>query len=297
MNLVVHHVTELQDVGLADGDGLAELLAGAAVVQPRLAGARQLGHQLVAGHVAVLRMVHVDEVAVRLLDGVRDLFLGGAVEHGRGHVHRALHDLVGFLGVRPAPLGGPAEVVLEQLADVHTGRNAQGVQDDVDRGAVGEVGHVLDRQHAGDNALVAVTAGQLVALLHLALLSDVDAHELVHAGGQIIAGLAGGAVDADDAAAGAVGHLQRRIAHLAGLLAEDGAKQALLGGELGLALRGDLAHQHVSREHLGAHADDAVGVQIGNHVLGDVGDLAGDLLGAQLRVAGVHLVLGDVDGG
>ena len=107
-----------------------------------------------------------------------------------------------------------------------------------------------------------MTARQLVALLHLALLGHVDAHELVHAGGQVVAGLAGRAVDADDAAAGAVGHLQRGVAHLAGLLAEDGAQQALLGGELGLALRGDLAHEHVAREHLGAHADDAVGVQI-----------------------------------
>ena len=90
-------------------------------------------------------------------------------------------------------------------------------------------------------------------------------------------------------------HLEGRVANLAGLLAEDGAQQALLGGELGLALRGDLAHQNVAREHLGAHADDAVGVQVGNHVVGDVRDLAGDLLGAELRVASVDFVFGDMD--
>ena len=53
------------------------------------------------------------------------------------------------------------------------------------------------------------------------------------------------------------GHAQGAVAHVAGLLAEDGAQQLLFRGELGLALRGDLAHQHVARLHLGADADDA----------------------------------------
>jgi hypothetical protein len=54
-----------------------------------------------------------------------------------------------------------------------------------------------------------------------------------------------------------VRHLQRGVADLAGLLAEDGAQQALLGGQLGLALRGDLADQDVAGADLGADADDA----------------------------------------
>ena len=37
-------------------------------------------------------------------------------------------------------------------------------------------------------------------------------------------------------------HTQRGVAHLAGLLAEDGAQQALLSGQLSLALRGDLCY-------------------------------------------------------
>ena len=44
----------------------------------------------------------------------------------------------------------------------------------------------------------------------------------------------------------AVGHAQGGVAHLAGLLTEDGAQQALLGGQLGLALRGDLTDQDVA---------------------------------------------------
>ncbi len=98
-------------------------------------------------------------------------------------------------------------------------------------------------------------------------------------------------------AALAVGHLQGGVADLPGLLAEDGPQQALLSGEVGLALGGDLAHQDVAGVNLRADADDAVLVQVLQGVLAHVGDVPGDLLGAQLGVAGVDLILLDVDGG
>ena len=59
------------------------------------------------------------------------------------------------------------------------------VQDDVDRRAVGGEGHVLDRKDLGDNTLVAVTTGELVALADLARLSNVDTNQLVDARRQV----------------------------------------------------------------------------------------------------------------
>jgi hypothetical protein len=91
--------------------------------------------------------------------------------------------------------------------------------------------------------------------------------------------------------------LQRRVADLARLLAEDRAQQPLLGGQLGLALRGDLADQDVARLDLRTDADDALLVEVGEHLLGDVRDVAGDLLGTELGLAGVDLELLDVDRG
>ena len=99
---------------------------------------------------------------------------------------------------------------LEHLADVHPARHAERVEDDVDGGAVGHVRHVLDREDLGDDALVAVAAGELVADADLALLGDVDTDELVDARGQLVAVLAGEHLDVDDLAALAVGHLERR---------------------------------------------------------------------------------------
>ena len=92
-----------------------------------------------------------------------------------------------------------------------------------------------------------------------------------------------------------MGHLQRRVADLARLLTEDRAEQALLRRQLGLALRRDLADEDVAGADLGADADDPALVEVLEDVLGEVRDVAGDLLGAELRVAGVDLVLLDVD--
>ena len=120
---------------------------------------------------------------------------------------------------------------------------------------------------------------------------------MLHAGLQLVAVLAGEDLHVHDDAVLAVRHTQGGVAHLAGLLAEDGAQQALLGGQLRLALGRDLADQDITRAHLGADADDAALVQVLQRVLAHVGDVAGDLLGPELGVAGFDLVFLDVDGG
>jgi hypothetical protein len=71
-----------------------------------------------------------DEVLVRLLDRGVHLVLGRAVEHGRP-------------GLEAEDLGGPAEVGLEDLPDVHPAGHAQRVEHDLDGRAVLEERHVL----------------------------------------------------------------------------------------------------------------------------------------------------------
>ena len=140
-----------------------------------------------------------------------------------------------------------------------------------------------------------MAAGQLVSHADLALLGHVDPDQLVDAGGQLVAVVAALHPDVDDLAGLTVRDLQRCVAYLAGLLPEDGPQETLLRGELGLPLRGDLADQHIARRHLGAHAHDAQLVEVGEDLVGQVRDVAGDLFGAQLGIAGVDRVLVDVD--
>ena len=94
-----------------------------------------------------------------------------------------------------------------------------------------------------------------------------------------------------------MGDAQGGVAHLAGLLAEDGAQQAFFGGQLGLTLRGDLADEDVAGGDFGTDADDAALVQVSEGFLGDVGDVAGDFFLTELGLAGVDLVFLDVDRG
>ena len=90
----------------------------------------------------------------------------------------------------PAHAGaGPAEMRFQNLADIHAARHTQRVEHDVRMRAVLEERHVLDRNDLGDHALVAVTAGHLVAGLHLALHGHEDLDHLHDAGRHFVAAL------------------------------------------------------------------------------------------------------------
>ena len=238
-----------------------------------------------------------------------DVLEGGAVEHRRRDVHLAGGTVRPSLSRRcrracrlgsvvvPAVGGDPPEVRLEDLAEVHPARHAERVEDHVDRRAVLQERHVLDVDDLRDHALVAVAAGELVALGDLALLGHEHAHQVVDARRQVVALVTAERLDVDDDAALAVGHLQRGVADLARLLLEDRADQLLLGRQLRLALGRDLADEQVARGDLGADPDDAAVVEVAQRLLRAVRDVAGDLLVAELRRAGVDLVFLDVDRG
>src|SRR2546430_5261679 len=262
VDLVFDQVGQLEHVDQADGHRLVELLARAPVPQPNLAVCRQA-------------------CLLQLLDDGRH----------RGAVEDRGRDL------DPERRGHPTQVGLEDLAQVHAARHSERVEHDVDRGAVRQVRHVLRRHDPGDHALVAMAAGHLVAGRDLPPLGDVYADHLVDAPAQLVLVLAREDLDVDHDSALAVWHPQARVAHLARLLTEDRAEQALLRRQLGLALRRDLAHQDVALLDLGADVYDAALIEVAQRVVRDVGDVTRDLFGTELCLAGLGLVLLDVDRG
>ena len=189
-----------------------------------------------------------------------------------------------------------AKVYLEDLTDVHAGRDAQRVQHDVDRRAIRQERHVFLAHDARDDTLVTVTACHLIADRDLALLSDVDADEAVDAWRQLIVVLAAEDLDVDDLALLAVRDAQRRVADLACLLTEDGAQQALLCRELRLAFRRDLADEDIARTYVGTDRDDAFFIEVLQSLFGDIRDVARDLFRAEFRITCIALVFLDVDG-
>ena len=90
-------------------------------------------------------------------------------------------------------------------------------------------------------------------------------------------------------------NLQRGVTHFTRLLTENGTQQTLLRGQLGLALRGDLANEDVARMNLCADADDAALIQILERVLTDVRNVAGNFFRPKLGVAGFNFVFLNMD--
>ena len=124
-----------------------------------------------------------------------------------------------------------------------------------------------------------MAARHLVSHRDLSLLGHIAAHHLVHSRRQlVVAVLSGEHLHVYHDAVFAVRHSQGGISHLSGLLAEDGAQQPLLCGQLRLSLRSDLAYQDIPGADLGAHMDNAVFIQILQQILIDIGNVAGDLL-------------------
>jgi hypothetical protein len=89
--------------------------------------------------------------------------------------------------------------------------------------------------------------------------------------------------------------LERVVLDVLAGAAEDRVQQLLLGGQLALGLRRHLADQDVARLDVGADPDDPVVVEVPQRLLRDVGDVAGELLAAELRLADLDLELLDVD--
>ena len=97
---------------------------------------------------------------------------------------RALEDR--RLGLKPENPGRPPEVRLEYLPNVHTTRHAERVEHDVDGRAVRQERHVFLGHDAGDDSLVSVSTGHLVANRDLPLLCQVHLDQLNHAGRQLV---------------------------------------------------------------------------------------------------------------
>ena len=169
VNLVRNQVAELHHVDVANDNLLVEGLAGVTVEQVGLA-------VLADEHLADFLLVQI----ASFLEVAADFLFLDAVEDGRGELEAE-------------ELRGPAQVGLEELPDVHARGHAQRVQDDVHRCAVCEEREVFLGHDLGDDALVTVATGHLVADRKLALGGDVNLHLLDHARINVLAGF--GAAD------------------------------------------------------------------------------------------------------
>ncbi len=102
-------------------------------------------------------------------------------------------------------------------------------------------------------------------------------------------------LDVDNRAIDARRRNQRSVFHVRGLLAEDRTQEFFFSGQLGFALGRNFAHEDRAGLDLGADANDAALVEVAEHILADVGNIAGDFFRPELGVTGLDLQLFDVN--
>ena len=74
--------------------------------------------------------------------------------------------------------GRPTKMSLKDLTDIHTGRNAQRIKNNINRRAVLHVRHILFGKDPRNNTLVTMTTGHLVTYLKLPLDGNINLDHL-----------------------------------------------------------------------------------------------------------------------
>src|SRR3990172_6518642 len=384
---------QLEHIDVTHRHLLLEGLPGIAIVEDRLSTLQDVRPE---SAVVLLTPVGLGEV-------VLDLGLRGTIEHRGGEV-------------LPERFAGPAQMCLKTLTHVHAGRHTERIENDLDGSSVGKIGHIFFGNDPGDDTLVAMPPGHLVAYRELALHGHVDLDHLDDAGRQLVAllqsihslveeslehldlafglvldlldlvqnlggnirfqqaevgrpqlpqdvpgelgfllkeffagprvhqilfqgatgetlhhslvslffenanlivevllqhahffgldrlgplvflhTLAGKDLHVHDDSFDAGWTTERCVPNIAGFLAEDGAQQLFLRGELSFTFGGHLAHQDVAGLHIGADPDDAGLVQIRQKPFGHIGNIASDLLRPELGVSSLGVELLDMD--
>ena len=141
-----------------------------------------------------------------------------------------------------------------------------------------------------------MTSGHLIADRDLSLLSNIDAHCLVHSWRQFISVISSKYLCIYDNTVLSVRHFKRCIPYFPRLLAEDRAKQPLLCGQFGLSLWSYLSYQDIAGAYLCANTNDSSLIQVLKGIIAHSRNIAGNLFWSQLGITGFCLIFLDMHG-
>lgn len=161
MDLIVDKVMQFQEVCIADSDAAIHRFARTAVVEDGLAVTGETcdfkGIKYIFSLSAVKdRGSNVNPGYVRFRHAVLIKVIAGST---KSFFETRIH----FLDLFAQFMDSPAKVSFQNLTDIHTRRYAQGVQDDLDRRAIGQERHIFLAHDAGDDTFVTMTTGHLIA--------------------------------------------------------------------------------------------------------------------------------------
>ena len=118
-------------------------------------------------------------------------------------------------------MGGPSQVRLQNLTDVHPPWYTQRIENDVNGSALREEGHIFYRHDLGNHPFVAMPTGHLVSRSEFASLRNAHPHHLVHSSLEVTVLIAGEHVHVHHLAALTMRQAQTRVLYLACLFAKN----------------------------------------------------------------------------
>ena len=140
-----------------------------------------------------------------------------------------------------------------------------------------------------------MASGHLVSDRDFAHDCDRDLDGADHAGGELVALVAGKLTDVHNFSVFAVGQGQRSVFDIAGFFAKDDAQEFFFSSEISLAFWGDLADQDVAGFHVRADADHTRFIEVFEFFFAYVRDVARHDFRTELGVADVNLEIFDVN--
>ncbi len=201
VDLLFDQVVKFQHVHHADRDRVLERLARTSVEQDHLSVLGNLCALEQLFHVGLASAVEHRSAQVNACGHACDHLLHRRVVgfvDDRVDVavfERVLQSLTRFFSTEHRELSfqlvtqvasGPAQVDFEDLTNVHPRRDAERVQDHVDRRTIRQVRHVFRRENFRDDTFVTVAAGELVTDLELTFDRDVNFDHLDDARGKLV---------------------------------------------------------------------------------------------------------------
>ena len=193
MDFVVHKMVEFQHIHGAHRNLTVKRFSGAPVVEGGLSGTMnacfiQKDFNFILFGTVEYRRGHMDTVLVFLCKTLNFVFFH-FVDHFVGiracenplHLTFQITDLVGFqhlVDLIAKALCRPAQMNFENLPDIHTRWNAQGIQDHIHRSAILKIGHILLGKNPGYHPLVSMPACHFIPYREFPFHGHIDFHQL-----------------------------------------------------------------------------------------------------------------------
>ena len=183
----------------------------------------------------------------------------------------------------------------QHLSDVHSGRYAQRIQNDIQRTAVRQERHIFNRKYTGNNTLVTVTTSHFVTNRNLTFLSNINTNRLIYTRRKLVTVLSCKYFSINNDTVLTMRNLKGSISYLSRLLTEDRTEQTFFCSKLCLSLRSNFTYQNVSCTNLSTDTDDTALIKVFQSIVTNARNISCDLFRSQLGISGFCFIFFNMD--